>query len=172
MDLRRLRAGEWAAAVSGLTLCVALFLPWYEVRGETTARITVWEAYWIVDVLLLALALLAAGLLVLTAIQRTAAVGIAADALLTIFAGIVAVVATIRVLDIPGALEAPAGLTLETERTAFAWLGLLAVFGVLAGAIVAMRDERLSREGELTDATGVPTEAPPEIETIPAPPRS
>ena len=165
MDLRRLRAGEWITAVAGVVLVVALFLPWYEVPGR--GRLSAWEAYSIVDVLLLVLGVLAAGLLVVTAIQRTAAVGIAADAMLTIFAGIVGVIATARVLNMPAALE-----PVDADRAAFAWIGLLATYGVLAGAILAMRDERLSREGELTDATGVPVEAAPEIETLPAPPRT
>jgi hypothetical protein len=34
MDLRRLRAGDVAAAVSGTVLFVALFLPWYSEDGE------------------------------------------------------------------------------------------------------------------------------------------
>ena len=177
MDLRRLRAGEWMAAVSGVALVVGLFLPWYEVSvqdhgADATIRLSAWEAYSAVDILLLVLGVLAVGLLVVTAIQRSAAVGIAADAMLTIFAGIVATVATIRVLNLPRSLEPPAGLPIETDRTAIAWLGLLAVYGVLAGAILAMRDERFSREGELTDGTGVPVEAAPEIELLPAPPRS
>ncbi|MBA3299659.1 MAG: hypothetical protein H0U24_06200 [Thermoleophilaceae bacterium] len=177
MDLRRLRAGEWMAAVSGVALVVGLFLPWYEVSvqdhgADATIRLSAWEAYSAVDILLLVLGVLAVGLLVVTAIQRTAAVGIAADAMLTIFAGIVAAVATIRVLNLPRSLEPPAGLPIETGRTAIAWLGLLAVYGVLAGAILAMRDERFSRDGELTDGTGVPVEAAPEIELLPAPPRS
>ena len=37
MDLRRLRAGEWIAGVSGVVLLVSLFLPWY--RGRDASRI-------------------------------------------------------------------------------------------------------------------------------------
>ena len=94
--------------------------------------------------------------------------GVAADALLTILAGVVAIITVIRVLNVPGSLEA---LGAEVERAPFAWVGLAAVLGVVVGATVAMRDERLSRPGELTDATGVPMAGPPEIETFPAPPR-
>jgi hypothetical protein len=165
MDLRRLRAGEWITALSGVVLAVSLFLPWYS-RGEVDY--SAWQAFAIVDVLLFLLAVLTIGLLVLTAVQPTAAIGIAADALLTILAGVVAIIAVIRVLNLPGSLEALGG---ALERAPFAWVGLLAVLGVLVGATVAMRDERLSRPGELTDATGVPVSAPPEIETFPAPPR-
>ena len=163
MDLRRLRAGELIAAVSGTVLVVSLFLPWYKAGS---ADVSALEAYAFVDVLLLVLGLLGIGLLVVTAIQRTAAVGVASDTLLTLIAGPVVVVAVIRALNLPGALEASGA-----DRTAFLWIGLLAALGVLVGAVIAMRDERLSRPGELTDATGVPVDAAPEIETLPAPPR-
>lgn len=163
MDLRRLRAGEWIAAVSGALLVVSLFLPWYT-AGE--ADVSALEAYSVVDVLLLGVGLLGIALLVVTATQRTAAVGVASDALLTIVAGIVLVVAAIRAANIPGDLEASGA-----GRAAFLWIGLSAAAGVFVGAVIAMRDERLSKPGARTDATGVPVERPPEIETLPAPPR-
>ena len=163
MDLRRLRAGEWIAAVSGASLVVSLFLPWYSVGdGELSA----FEAYAAVDLLLLLLGLLGVGLLVVTAVQRTAAVGVASDALLTIVAGVVVAVAVIRALNLPGELEATGA-----DRAAFLWVGLGAALVVLVGSVVAMRDERLSPPGRHTDATGVPVDAPPAIETLPAPPR-
>jgi hypothetical protein len=161
MDLRRLRIGEWIAAVSGAVLVVSLFLPWYT-AGDVD--VTAFEAYSVVDVLLLSIGLLGIGLLVVTAVQRTAAVGVASDALLTLVAAGVLVVALIRAINLPGDLEA-AGAT----RAAFLWVGLTAALGVLVGAMVAMRDERLSKPGTHTDATGVPVGAQTEVETLPAP---
>lgn len=167
MDLRRLRSGEWIAAVSGAVLVGSLFLPWYSAdRTRATVDYSAWEAYAMVDVLLAASGLLAIGLLMLTATQRTAAVGVAADSLLTLFAGAVAIVAAIRVMNMPAGLE-----HVGAGRAAFAWIGLAAAFCVLVGTMVAMRDERLSRPGEPTDGTGAPIERPPQIETLPAPPR-
>ncbi len=163
MDRRRLRAGEWIAAASGALLVVSLFLPWYEV-GD--AGVSAFDAYGVVDALLLLVGLLGVGLLLVTAMQRTAAVGVASDALLTVVAGIVVIVAAIRVVQVPSELDAAGA-----DRTAYAWIGLAAALGVLVGAVIAMRDERLSKPGELTDAAGLPVAAPPEIETIPAPPR-
>lgn len=179
MDLRRLRAGEWIVAVSGIVLVISLFLPWYETSAQAVSggrpgrvvQITAWEAFSVIDVLLLMLGVLAIGLLIVTAIQPTAAVGIASDALLTIAAGVVAIIAVIRVLDVPGGLEGTDGLATQTGRAVFAWVGLAAVLGVLAGAIIAMRDERLSGPSGHTDATGVPVVEPPPIETFSAPPR-
>jgi hypothetical protein len=161
MDLRRLRAGEWITAFSGVVLAASLFQPWYT---HSSVDYNAWQAFAVVDLMLLVLALLAIGLLFLTASQPTAAVGIAADALLTLVAGAVAVVTFIRVLNIPGSLGP------GVERATFAWVGFGAVVGVVVGGTLAMRDERLSRPGHRTDATGVPMAAEPEIETFPAPP--
>ena len=163
MNLQRLRAGEWIAAVSGAVLIVSLFQPWYSSGG---ADVSAFDAYAVVDVLLLALGVLGIGLLVVTAVQRTAAVGVASDALLTLVAAAVVAVAVVRAINIPAGLEGAA-----VDRAAFLWIGLAAAIGVLAGAVIAMRDERLSKRGQPTDATGVPVDAPPEIETLPAPPR-
>ncbi len=163
MDLRRLRAGEWIAAASGTVLVASLFLPWYTAGDE---EVSAFEAYSVVDVLLLGIGLLGIALLAVTAAQRTAAVGVASDALLTLVAGIVVIVAAIRAANLPGDLEASGA-----DRAAFLWIGLAAAAGVLLGAVIAMRDERLSKPGARTDATGVPVEGAPEIETLPAPPR-
>jgi len=68
MDLRRLRAGEWVAAAAGALLIVSLFLPWYEAgRFDVSA----WEAFAVVDVLLLLAGALGLGVLVITASQET-----------------------------------------------------------------------------------------------------
>lgn len=49
------------------------------------------------------------------------------------------------------------------------WGALAAVAGLCAASLVAMRDERLSRGGKLTDATGRPVESAPVPEQLPAP---
>src|SRR5215210_4642374 len=110
MDLRRLRAGEWITALSGVVLAVCLFLPWY---SASSVDYSAWEAFAVVDVMLQMLALLAVGLLILTSVQPTAAVGVAADALLTLVAGAVAIATFIRVMNIPGSLGS------GVERAAF-----------------------------------------------------
>ena len=161
MDLRRLRPGEWIAGTAGLVLLVSLFLPWYDVAG---ADVSAFEAFAIHDALLVALAGAGLALVVVTAYQQSPAVTIALDALTTLFAIAMSLLLLVRVLNMPGDLDAAGA-----ERAAFAWVGLAATFGVLAGALVAMRDERLSKPGEWTDATGAPIEAPPEIETISSP---
>ena len=163
MDLRRLRAGEWIAAAAGLVLIVSLFLPWYEAGAF---EVNAWESFGLLDVLLFVSGAVGIGVLMITAAQRTAAVGIATQALAFLVTAPIAVATLWRVLNVPDDLNA-----VGAGRTAFAWIGLLSAIGVAAGTLVAMRDERVSRAGRPTDPTGVPVDAPPEIETVPAPPR-
>jgi len=162
MDLRRLRAGEWIAGVAGLVLLVSLFKPWYELAG--IVEVTGFQAFDIYDVLLVGLALAGMSLVVVTANQKSPAMGIALDGLTSIFALVMSILLVIRVLKLPGDLDHP-----TTERMTFLWVGLAATFGVLVGAVVAMRDERLSKPGRWTDSTGAPVDEPPEIETISSP---
>ena len=164
MDLRRLRAGEWVAGVSGLILLVSLFLPWYEVEN-TGLDFSAFQAFAIFDLLLLLVAAAGMAVFVLTAVQETPAVGIAVEALVCLLAGVVGILLVFRVLNLPDPLDSMAG----GGRAAFAWVGLAATWGVCLGCLVAMRDERLSEPGRPTDATGHPVDAPPEIETLPAP---
>jgi len=163
MDLRRLRAGEWIAAAAGAVLIVSLFGPWYETGP---LDVTAWEAFSVFDVLLFAAGAIGVGVLVITASQGTAAVGIATQALAFLVTGPLAVATLLRVLNLPSGLD-----TGGASRTIFAWVGLLAAFGVAAGSLVAMRDERISSTESPTDPTGSPIEAQPEIEALPAPPR-
>jgi hypothetical protein len=158
MDLRRLRAGEWLAALSGVALLVSLFLPWYGAGEQDEA--SGWQALAAVDIALALVAAFGVSLLAITASQRVPAVPIALSAIVTLVGLIGVVLVLIRLANIPGGFDG---------RELGVWLGLLAAIGMVAGAALAMRDERLSPEGSHTDLTGRPTPAPPEIERIPAP---
>jgi hypothetical protein len=153
MDLRRLRAGEWIAAVSGAVLLVSLFLPWYE---GTSA----WEALSVIDIAVALVALSGLALLPVTASQRVPAVPIAFSAFVSLAGLIGTVLVLVRVADLPDGADG---------RGWALWLGLIAALGVTAGGAIAMRDERLSPPGRHTDLMGRPVPAPPEIEPIPAP---
>lgn len=185
MDLRRLRAGEWIAAASGAALVASLWLPWWKVPvpagpggGRPTGsafrvadvEVGAWEALSVADVLLALLGVLAIGLLVLTASARAAAPGVAADALLAPFALAMTVVCALRLLDPPDDFGLSARFAAEPATAYGAWIALAATAGVLVGALVAMRDERLSRPGRPTDQTGVPVAEPPPVEKLPGPP--
>jgi phosphatidylglycerophosphate synthase len=160
MDMRRLRAGEWITAGSGIGLLVSLFLPWY---GSSTeggpSDASGWESLALLDIVLALIAAAAVGLLVITAAQRLPAVPLTLNTFVAL-AGLVAVVLVlVRVVDLPdGAGAREWGL----------WLGLAGAVGIVAGALVAMRDERPSRPGRHTDLSGRPGPPPRELEAIPA----
>jgi multisubunit Na+/H+ antiporter MnhB subunit len=143
MDLRRLRAGEWVAAASGVALLVSLFLPWYGPDSRTA-----WESLAAIDVLLAFVAATGVLLAIAAATHAVPAVPIALSALVT-FAGIFGVLLVLfRVLDLPDG---------STGREWALWLGLAGAVGIVAGALVAMREERA------IDA------APVKVESLPAP---
>jgi hypothetical protein len=166
MDLRRVRAGEWLAAISGVALLVSLFLPWYGIGerqgnacvtlyGDTIAGngvlcgdVTGWEALSAIDVLLAFVAASGVLLAIVTATQRVPAVPIALAALIGLFGIVGVVLVLIRVLDIPDWADG---------REWALWLGLAGAVGIVAGALLSMRDE------VRTDAS------PVHVESMPAP---
>ena len=158
MDLRRLRAGEWIAALSGVALLVSLFLPWYGASTEDDA--SGWQALAAVDIALALVAAFGVALLLITASQRVPAVPIALSAIVSIVGLIGVVLVLIRLANLPDAYDG---------RELGVWLGLIAAIGIVAGGALSMRDERLSPDGSHTDLTGRPAAPPPEIERIPAP---
>ena len=147
--------GEWVGAASGVALLVSLFVPWYEGPDRSA-----WEALAALDVLLALVAAAAVALLLVTAAQSVPAVPMALS-IFVAFAGMLAVLLVVlRLLDLPGGVEGRAwGL----------WLALAAALGIVAGALLAMRDERPSPTGGHTDHAGRPVARAPEIELIRAP---
>jgi hypothetical protein len=168
MDLRRLRVGEWITGASGVVLLVALFLPWYGVGAGFTmdpayadgGTATAWEAFTVLDLILVLLALSALSVPIVTASHRVPALPLALESLTSLFAMVGLLLLLIRVLNLPGVADG---------REWGLWVAVAAVLGIVAGALVAMRDERRSPTGRHTDLTGVPVAAPREIETLPAP---
>jgi hypothetical protein len=187
MNLQRLRVGEWIFGVSGAVLLVSLFLPWWGLEGswielgpggpvegldQGVGAVTTWSAWQVfsvADILFFLLALLALVVWALVARAPAPGLGLTAEALLTPLAIATMVVALVQILGTPGTLEAPPPIPAPTLEYG-AWLGLAGTFGVLFGLLVAMRDERLSTPGRLTDQTGAPVSAPIAVETLPGPP--
>src|SRR4051812_4316198 len=98
MDLRRVRVWEWLTGVAGLVLLVSLFLPWYGVEGSSA---TGWESLSVIDVVLAAVALAGMSVPVVAGTQRTPAVPQALTQLIVPIALVGAVLALIRLLDVP-----------------------------------------------------------------------
>jgi hypothetical protein len=167
MDLRRLRAGEWIAAACGVGLLVSLWLPWYSSAAPDGSRLSAysqtlsaWESLAALDVILALIAASAVGLLIVTATQRVPAVPVALSVFVTMAGLLGVLLVLIRVLSAPDGAEG---------REWGLWLALASAIGIVAGSLVAMRDERPSPAGGHTDLTGRPAPPPPEIETFPAP---
>ena len=158
MDLRRLRAGEWIAGISGLVLLVALFLPWY---GDDDGSRTGWESLGALDVVLALVALSALAIPIVTAFQRVPAVPLAHQALTTIVCVLAVLLILGRVLNMPD---------WAASREWGLWVALAATLGIVVGGFLAVRDERLTSDGTHTDLTGVPVAQPVEVETL-SPPR-
>jgi len=158
MDLRRLRNGDWIALLSGVVLIVALFLPWYGARGETTSGFGALTA---IDVVLCICALLGIGQWLFTLQQPTPAVALAIAGI-GAWTGLVAIVLTlVRIVDAPAD-----GLGLEYG----AFVALAASLGLFTGHWRALGDERMrmpdgrwSRpaEGEIGAGVEVKTLRPP-----------
>ena len=170
MDLRRLRVGEWIVGASGLLLLIALFLPWYELSEPVLSgsasqfedSATGWESFSILDLLLALGAVAAVGVVVVTAAHSTPALPLAMQSLLTLVGVVLLVLVLFRIWNAPELSE-------DASREIGAALGLVGTFGIAAGCLVAIRDERRAPEGRHNDLTGVPIAAPRDIETIPAP---
>ena len=158
MDLRRLRVGEWMTAIAGVALLVSLFAPWY--GAEDVPATSGFESLAVLDIVLALIAAVAVALLIITAAQRLPAVPVAFNTLV-VFSGLLAVVlVVIRALVLPDDASA---------REWGLWLGLAGALGIVAGSLIALRDERPSRPGRPTDLSGRPAPPPAEIEAIPAP---
>jgi len=167
VDVRRLRAGEWIAGLSGAALVVALFLPWYGTSGASFTA-NAWDALAVNDVVLLLVALFAVGLWAAAATQRTAAVPVALASLTTLLGLVALVLVVIRLISVPdlgsgivgphfGRIEGSGGTTREVGI----WLALAASAGILLGAFRAMGDEHTPRAAAASiDVTPLPPPRP------------
>jgi hypothetical protein len=149
VDLRRLRAGEWIAGLSGAALVVVLFVPWYGAEG-TSVTASAWESFAVNDAILLLAALFAVALWAAAATQRTTAVPNALASLTLLLGLIATILVLVRLASAPGG----DGVTREYG----VWLGLAACLGILFGAYRAMANET------------TPGVAAPKIEATPLPP--
>jgi len=144
MNLRRARTQDWVMGVLGTLLVASLFLGWYRPcpAGNCGAgpAASAWEAFAVIDVVLLVAGLVAVVALVLTLAQRTPAVPLALTSTGTFLALAAAICALVRLIFVPGL--AGAGQSTETVRLLGAWLGTGAAVGLLAAMLASIRDER------------------------------
>jgi len=148
MDLSRIRRGELIAAVGGIVLLIVLlFVNWYSAGAEVTTPLGsvsvegdfgAWDGQGflgtIANLIILAAAIAAVGLAILTATSRTVALPVAASAL-TAGLGIAAVVmVALRMLFQPG----PNALI---DLKFGIWLALISAAVVAYGGWEAMKEE-------------------------------
>lgn len=154
MDIRRLRTGEVVTGLAGVVLLAAMALmDWYgvEVPDGTTpiSGFDAFRAYDVVDVLLVALALAAIALPILTAVRETPAIPVTTSVFLAIGAFVASLVVLFRIIDTPDlegerfVLDQP-GLNTGFETTLEPGLfaGFAATIAIGVGAWLAMRDDR------------------------------
>ena len=145
MTLGKVRPGDVLAGLGGLALLVLVFVPWYEfLEGVYTGTRTIapgdevqsaWESLTVLRFFLLFCGLLGVTQLATTAFERTSAWPVAATVFSAAIATPVALWTFVRVLI------TPPGPNFAADLRWGAWVGLLCVLAVTAGAWWSMRDE-------------------------------
>ncbi len=155
MSLGRLRSGELLAGASALGLLVVTFIAWF--AGESA-----WETLPVIRLFLLATIAMALVLVVLTATENPIALPVAAGVITAGVAIVTWVLVFYRVV-----VNEP-GTNAIVELDSGAYLGLLLVSLVAAGAWRTMQDERTGSERSrrqterVLAVRGTPRPPPPE----------
>jgi hypothetical protein len=145
-DFGRLRRGERIAAIGGVLLFILLFFDWYDVSistgiagiGSIGGGISAWDAFDVIDIYLLITALVAVGLAVLTATQRTPALPVTASVVTAAVGAIATLLILYRIIATPGG-DLPSSV--DVSPTFWAFAGLVAAAGVTYGGYLSMREE-------------------------------
>jgi hypothetical protein len=145
--MRRLRDGEWVAGAGAVALLAALFLHWY---GAGPFEATAWQAFDVLDVVLVLLALVPIALVFTQATRRSPSIPVALSVFTTIAGGLAALLILYRIINQPG----PNDLV---DVQLGAWLGLVASLVIAGGGWRSLRVEPIP---------GTPL---PPIEDLPTP---
>jgi hypothetical protein len=130
----RLSRGDWLAAIGGVVMLVALFLPWYSAGGESASA---WQSMAVDDVILALAALLAIAAALIVALPRLSSLSVAATSL-AILPAVIGLVLTIYRLISPAP---PVDVSLGVG----AWLGLASTAAIAVGAWTGAKDEGPAR---------------------------
>jgi hypothetical protein len=134
VELRRLSRGDWVAAIGGVVMLVALFLPWYSAGGSSA---TAWQTMAVDDVILAVAAVLAILAAFTVGLRRLSSLSVAATSLAILPAGIGLIVTLYRLLS----PAPPVDVSLDVG----AWLGLAAAIAIAVGAWRGANDEGPAR---------------------------
>ena len=168
MDTTKLRLGEVVAGASAILLFIVMFFHWYGVKGVVFGQtvevggVSAWRVYSYVDILLLILIILALGMVLLSATQRSTALPISTNVVVTGYGAIMTLIVLYRVV-----INQPGPDNLISVKF-WGYVGLLLTAGVAVGAFMAMREEGTSfsdaaqRLQGATGAGAAPQPAPPQ----------
>lgn len=140
MEPRRLSRGEWAAAIAGIVMIVALFLPWYETGDRTFSA---WESMAVDDVILAVTAILAIVAALVVAFPRISSVSVAATSLAVLPATVGLVVTLYRLVSPAPPFDVSLGVG--------AWLGFAATLAIMIGGWAGASDEGPARRNPETE---------------------
>ena len=133
------------AGAAGIALLVVMFLPWYAPSSQLSlaagstgrrldASINAWEAFGVLDIVLLLTALAAIGLAVLAGTQRSVALPVAASVVVTALGIFVTVLVLYRLVN------EPLGPDSLTDIRFGAYLGLLVCATIALGGFLSMQE--------------------------------
>jgi uncharacterized membrane protein HdeD (DUF308 family) len=132
VSFRQLRLGELLALAGAVCVIVSLFVRWY---SGPTGNLDAWDTFGPAVVLILAATAAALAMVVSALTERSTALPVS-TAVWCVLLGLIAVIAAIvRVLERPDH---------ATDVCIGAWLALAGAVAILAGAWLALRDERPS----------------------------
>ena len=175
MDLGRLRLGEAVAAAAGIALLVVMFLPWYAPNAQLGLAaasaghrldhsFSAWEAFGILDLLLLATALAAIGAAVLAGTQRAVALPVAAGVVVTALGVFVAVLVLYRLVN------EPLGPDSLTDIRFGAYVGLALCAMIALGGFASMQEQGTTLADVAPGLSRAGDRSQPPVRTRPAPP--
>jgi hypothetical protein len=153
VDLRRLRAADWATGLFGAALVGLLWAPWFSVatnyvhfdRSVGAPAVTIlsgstsgnaWQTMAVNDWIFCIAGLLGVWLPISTALYSTGAVPLAAAAFATFTGLLASVLALVRLAFPPDVFFGP------THREVGVYLGTAAAIAMTTSAVVSMRSER------------------------------
>src|SRR4051812_28572284 len=151
-DLRRLRLAEQLAAAGGVLLFIFMFVfDWY---GVGAFGANAWDVHTILRWLFLLTVVLALGMALLKATDKQVQLPVSASLILGAIAGFTTLCLIWRMLvDNPG----PDAIV---DVKVGAWLGLLCLLAIDAGAFLALQEEGISMPGASSAAAPAPAPAP------------
>jgi hypothetical protein len=149
MDLRRARIADWLMGGFGVLVIATLFLGWYcapppgseDALGCGPVSVaSAWEAFAVVDVVMLVAGLVGVVALIFTLAHDTAAVPLALTAIGALVATVAALLVLFRLVNAPELPGAAGGA--EPMLLTGAWLGGAAILALVLAMLASIRDER------------------------------